>query len=104
MGCDCSGFIQTVYALHGYRLPRDVSQQAECGAAVDSRAAVRCGDLGFFSRGTSGVSHVGMFISPHRIIHSSGWVRIETVDDEGIQTGTGRECSHRLCFIRRIAG
>jgi len=46
-GFDCSGFIQTIFRVHGYALPRDVYQQWKVGQAVD-RKDVEPGDLLFF--------------------------------------------------------
>jgi hypothetical protein len=47
-GTDCSGFVQAVYRLHGFLLPRDSCQQAEIGGLVDAGPgleACRPGDL-----------------------------------------------------------
>src|SRR5918992_5652549 len=33
-GADCSGFVQTIYGLHGIALQRDASQQATAGASL----------------------------------------------------------------------
>ena len=34
-GADCSGLVQTIFGLHGIALPRDASQQAGIGAAIE---------------------------------------------------------------------
>ncbi|OYV73272.1 MAG: hypothetical protein B7Z72_02880, partial [Gemmatimonadetes bacterium 21-71-4] len=49
-GADCSGFAQTVFALHGAPLPRDAWQQAGAGAAsAHGFMALELGELAFFS-------------------------------------------------------
>src|SRR5690606_10147349 len=34
-GIDCSGFVQLVYKVHAFKLPRDAYQQAEHGTVLD---------------------------------------------------------------------
>ena len=51
LGFDCSGLTKTVYAQHGYLLPRDASQQALIGNHVEtdkSLVNLNKGDLLFF--------------------------------------------------------
>ncbi|HSJ07395.1 MAG TPA: C40 family peptidase [Longimicrobiales bacterium] len=87
-GMDCSGFTKTVYFMNGIILPRDASQQVNAGAMVDDRGEfghLRPGDLLFFGRPASGadperVVHVGMWIGDGRFIHSSGRVRVNSMD------------------------
>ena len=62
-GCDCSGFVQRIFALHGVRLPRDAWQQATTGAQVDGDASAphQEADLLFFTdREDRRVTHVGI--------------------------------------------
>jgi cell wall-associated NlpC family hydrolase len=72
-GADCSGLVQTVFALHGKQLPRDASQQAESGedAGTDATgAALEAGDLLFFSdRDDKRVTHVGIATGDKRMVH-----------------------------------
>lgn len=70
-GADCSGFVQTVFALHGTQLPRDASQQAETGSDAGSDlAALDTGDLLFFSdRDDRRVTHVGVAMGDKRMAH-----------------------------------
>ena len=45
--------------------------------------------------------HVGILLNDHEIIHASGNVRIDKIDEEGItHTGTGIR-THTLKTIRR---
>lgn len=66
-GADCSGFAQTVFAVHGIALPRDSSQQALIGVDADGRAA---GDLLFFSEREDGrITHVAISLGPDEFAH-----------------------------------
>ncbi len=73
-GCDCSGFVQAVCALHGVMLPRDAWQQALVGTSVGSTPSAThlAGDLLFFSDcDDRHVTHVGIAIDGGRMVHSS---------------------------------
>ncbi|MBN2417324.1 C40 family peptidase [bacterium] len=84
-GVDCSGFVQTVYKIHGIQLRRDADQQAEQGRAVsmeDNLVYLKPGDLLFFGSNPERISHVGMYIGDSYFIHSSGLVRINSFDPD----------------------
>ena len=84
LGTDCSGFIQTVFAIQGIRLPRDAREQALCGRRLEQHEISAPGDLAFFSNSEGKVIHVGIILTPNTIIHPSGSVRIDTIDNQGI--------------------
>lgn len=69
-GFDCSGFVQYVFKLNGITLPRVSKQQWTVGTWV-SRSNLRTGDLVFFQTGSSGVSHLGIYIGNNQFIHAS---------------------------------
>lgn len=72
-GVDCSGFVQSVYWVHGVALPRDSDMQAQVGAEVDPRpdfSALRPGDLLFFAERTR-VNHVVLSLGGAHVIHAS---------------------------------
>jgi len=101
-GIDCSGFSQAVYKLAGLRIRRDAAQQAEQGDTVNFLPEVKTGDLAFFDNAEGRIVHVGVILSPDRIIHASGRVRIDPIDDQGIyNTDLGRY-THRLRIIKRF--
>ena len=87
-GCDCSGFVQRVFRLHGVGLPRDAWQQASIGTTVsdDSAAPHHAGDLLFFTdRDDRRVTHVGIALGNARMVHSSltrGGVAIDQMDGD----------------------
>jgi cell wall-associated NlpC family hydrolase len=101
MGVDCSGFVQTVFKVHGIKLLRDAYQQAEQGNLVDDLQLAKEGDIAFFQNENGRVTHVGILMSPGRIIHAAGKVRIDKIDNEGIITETEKR-THKLHSVRRM--
>jgi len=70
-GFDCSGFVRYVFAhAIGMQLPRNSAAQFLAGLKV-KRADMQPGDLVFFrTHGKRRISHVGIYISNGRFIHS----------------------------------
>lgn len=83
---DCSGFVKTVYFMGGIILARDASLQFLHGKEIDpsSLSNLEPGDLLFFGRQTSSgvkrITHVGFYLGDTKVIHSSGRVRINSLD------------------------
>lgn len=101
-GIDCSGFTQMIFRLTGYHLKRDASQQVKQGSEVISLGESSPGDLAFFSNEQGAVTHVGLILPDHKIIHASGFVRIDTLDEQGIRDAGNGMLTHSLSAIRRI--
>jgi hypothetical protein len=101
-GIDCSGLTQIVFKYVNIRLARDASQQVEQGKVVDFIHESQAGDLAFFENDKGKVTHVGIVLSPTEILHSSGQVRIDKLDHQGIFNEERNEYSHRLRVIKRI--
>ncbi len=70
-GADCSGLVQSTFALHGLQLPRDAWQQAELGFdAGRDIGELHPADLLFFSdRPDKRVTHVGIALGERRMVH-----------------------------------
>ncbi|HUH72897.1 MAG TPA: C40 family peptidase [Chitinophagales bacterium] len=107
VGIDCSGFVQIVFLINGIQLPRDAYQQAEIGKIIPINEC-RVGDLAFFSQSSEKITHVGIIYDVTsqgiKIIHSSAFVRIDSLDEKGISyTNLQNELvySHHLKFIKR---
>ena len=62
-----------------------------------------CGDLAFFDNEQGKITHVGILLSPHQIIHASAVVRIDPIDQAGIVSSTTGLRTHQLRTIRRLA-
>ena len=105
MGIDCSGFTQVVYAAMGVNLLRNAREQITQGEVVPSLAEAQPGDLAFFDHAdrdpkATNISHVGLLLDKERIIHCSGCVHIDTIDEQGIHLADG-ELTHHLVAIKR---
>lgn len=100
-GIDCSGFVQNVFRLLDYNLPRDAYQQAELGAVVsyEERQAL---DLAFFINVKGKIHHVGIVTENGDIIHASGQVRTDALLPSGIYNAAAEQQTHQLHEIRRI--
>lgn len=100
-GIDCSGFVQTVYSLNGFSLPRDASQQINKGVCIESIENAQPTDLLFFEKNGK-ITHVGIYMGNNKIIHASGKVRIDKIDNKGIYNEEFAHYTHNLAGIRRI--
>lgn len=100
-GIDCSGYVQAVFKLHGTKLLRDASQQAEQGLNIKSLQEARLGDLAFFKNTEGRVVHVGILLNNKQIIHASGKVKIDSIYEDGIYSEELKRYTHTLHSIRR---
>ncbi len=101
-GIDCSGLVQVVYRITGIDLPRDASQQALTGSTVEFIDHIKPGDLAFFDNEEGAITHVGIIGANNTIIHSSGFVRIDKFDHQGIFNILTNKYSHKLRVIKRV--
>lgn len=99
-GVDCSGFVQVNYKMMGIDLPRDAWQQAQEGKTIKKLKDAVCGDLAFFDDKEE-IVHVGILLGNDQIIHSSGKVRIDSIDKKGIINSDTGNRSHSLRVIKR---
>lgn len=102
LGMDCSGFTQVVMSLFGRLLKRNASEQATQGEEVASLVQAKAGDLAFFDHEDGRISHVGIVIDAERIIHCSGRVKVEKIDNTGIYNAERGEYTHHLVTLRRV--
>ena len=102
MGMDCSGFTQVIMSLFGKALLRNASEQVTQGKAVNELKKAQAGDLVFFDHEDGKISHVGIVIDAERVIHCSGRVKVEKLDEKGIFNAETGEYSHHLTQIRRV--
>jgi cell wall-associated NlpC family hydrolase len=101
-GLDCSGFVQQVYKMFDIRLLRDAHLQADQGKSVPGLKEARIGDAAFFHNDAGRIIHVGILLSNTEIIHASGKVRIDNIDEEGIINKETGKRTHHLTCIRRM--
>ncbi|MDX9881909.1 MAG: C40 family peptidase [Prolixibacteraceae bacterium] len=101
-GVDCSGFVQVIYKMVGVKLPRDASQQVYFGKALSFVEETLPGDLAFFDDDEGNIVHVGIIWARNKIIHASGKVRIDNVDQFGIFNVDTRQYSHKMRVMKRV--
>ena len=104
-GADCSGLVQSVFALHGVPLPRDAWQQARAGRdAGRDLLATTPGDLLFFSdRPDAHITHVAIGLGDRRLVHLAlgrGGYAVERLDGE--RDDYVRKLERRFLFARSV--
>jgi gamma-D-glutamyl-L-lysine dipeptidyl-peptidase len=103
-GADCSGMLQSIFALHGVHLLRDAWQQATQGVVVEGGIeSALPGDLLFFTDREDGhITHVAMATGNSRAVHIAlgrGGHSIESFERPDDYT---RALAGRFRFARRI--
>jgi cell wall-associated NlpC family hydrolase len=81
VGFDCSGLVQAAYLVAGVSLPRVAQDQFDAGPQLPSGTPLLPGDLVFFGQGPTTVTHVGLVVSPGRMVdapHTGADVREES--------------------------
>jgi gamma-D-glutamyl-L-lysine dipeptidyl-peptidase len=101
-GIDCSGLTQLIAKICGIDIPRDASQQADCGNLVSFVEEAEVGDFAFFDDDEGNIIHIGILLSKDQILHASGKVRIDAFDHHGIFNKNTNKYSHKLRFIKQI--
>jgi cell wall-associated NlpC family hydrolase len=104
MGIDCSGFTQVVFRANGINLMRDACQQAEQGETIQFEN-IRNEDLGFFQNKEQKIIHVGILFKEDKklkIIHASGKVRIDLLDEKGIFNEETQSYTHNFHSVKRV--
>ena len=108
LGMDCSGLTQVLMSLMGVQILRNASEQATQGQPVASLKDAQPCDLVFFDK-HGRVTHVGILLTQDTVLHCSGRVKVEKIDEEGIVSSENNtlyhvgDHTHHLCAIRRFA-
>ncbi len=90
-GVDCSGLVKTAFLASALILPRNASDQAKCGIAVDFTTPhlLQPADLLFFSPEdepeSDRITHVGIYDGAGLYVHSSGRVRVNSFDPGSVR-------------------
>jgi hypothetical protein len=111
MGMDCSGFTQTIMSLFGHSLRRNAGEQVTQGKRIQSLKNAHAGDLVFFDHEDGRISHVGIILQSAiinqqpaiTVVHCSGRVKVEKLDETGIFSIEQSGYTHHLVAIRRLA-
>ncbi len=102
MGIDCSGLVQNSFRMSGIFLPRDSGEQAMMGETVNLIHEAEAGDIAFFDNEEGMITHTGIIIENQQIIHSSGYVKIDFLDQQGIFNKPTQKYTHKLRTIKKI--
>lgn len=102
-GIDCSGLVQIAFKVAGVKLPRDAWQQAEKGELVNHISNAKPGDVAFFENANGKIIHTGIILAENKIIHASGKVRVDRMNEQGIINSETLIQSHKLATIRRFS-
>ena len=100
-GIDCSGLSQLAARLTGIFLPRDASDQVDCGDLVDWELR-EADDLAFFENNDGRITHVAILVTCDSVVHASGEVRVDLLTRKGIVHAEIGGLTHRLNCIRRL--
>jgi len=101
LGMDCSGLTQVSASINGFQLPRDASDQALLGEEEFLSLSLP-GDLAFFANPEGRIVHVGLVFGQNKILHASGSVRLDDLDERGIYNKELKKYTHQLHSIKRI--
>ncbi len=104
-GIDCSGLVMLVYKLHGIYLPHNAQDQSVFGNSVDFLPQVQMGDIAYFENEEGFITHVGLVLNEHEILHATenyGGVTIDNIDNEGIVSKSSGKRTHKLKVIKRL--
>jgi hypothetical protein len=102
LGIDCSGLVQVAALICGRQLTRNARQQIVFGEQVSFLAEAMPGDVAFFDHDDGHISHVGILLNDHQILHASGEVHIAPIDNYGIKSAKTGKYTHALRVIKRI--
>ena len=108
LGMDCSGLTQVLLSLMGVQILRNASEQATQGTSVETLRDAQPCDLVFFDK-KGRVTHVGILLTNDTVLHCSGRVKVEKIDEEGIVSSENYtlyrvgDHTHHLHSIKRFA-
>jgi len=101
-GFDCSGLTQFLCRVAGKEIPRDSAEQSAVGETLSFISEAKAGDLAFFDNAEGVIHHVGMMTGNNRIIHASGAIRIDRIDQQGIFNEKLGRYTYKLRVVKRI--
>jgi len=100
-GIDCSGLSQLYFKSFGYNLPRDAKDQQSAGNLIDLQE-LREDDLLFFQNPAGKITHVAIALNAQEVIHASGRVRKDRIDQGDIWNDELQEITHKFHSACRI--
>ena len=102
LGVDCSGFVQVIFKMMGIDLLRDARLQVDQGMEIRKLQDAQCGNVAFFRNRKRKITHVGILLGQTQVIHASGRVRIDAIDEKGIINADTGKRTHTLVALRKL--
>jgi len=109
LGIDCSGFIQTLFVISGYAMPRDSRQQYELAAPFITDLKdidhAQSGDLVFFKNPEGRIVHVGLYVTDGCMIHAGPNLRVNCFAPKWAKRvlfSYDQRLAERFCGVVRI--
>lgn len=84
-GADCSGFVMSVFANFGYKLPRVAAAQYQASQQREI-SQMEVGDLVFYG---AGIYHVALYIGNGKVVHALNANKGIVITDYDYETPTG---------------
>ena len=84
-GADCSGFVMSVFANFGYKLPRVAAAQYQASQQKEI-SQMEVGDLVFYGEG---IYHVALYIGNGKVVHALNANKGIVIMDYDYETPTG---------------
>jgi hypothetical protein len=100
-GIDSGGLIQMSFKICGYKLPRSVEEQMNCGKVVSEFNQAMPGDL-IFLRKSDRELISSILVSDEKVILVGGYTHQEQIDLKGIKAPGQKKHSMTIECIRRI--
>jgi len=101
-GLDCSALVQLAFKSVNILLPRDASLQVNFGTQIDFAPEWQVGDVAFFDNEEGKIIHTGIICGKDKILHASGFVRVDMLDSTGIYNKELEQYTHKLRIVKRI--
>ncbi|MDN3669739.1 NlpC/P60 family protein [Echinicola jeungdonensis] len=98
-GIGSGSFIQLVFKISGYSVPKFISQLVDAGRPVSAEKAYP-GDLVIFGNEKDIPHHAGIYLGDNRVIHVSGKVKEDLIKLNGDAIGKPNSPTHRVLDIR----
>ncbi|UCS95383.1 C40 family peptidase [Echinicola marina] len=100
-GIGSGSFIQLVYKMAGYMVPKFISQFIDAGKEV-SYTEIQLGDIVIFGNSKDIPHHAGIYVGENQVIHVRGKVRVDAVRLDGTKMAKNNSPLYQVLKIRRL--
>ncbi|MFM2394520.1 MAG: hypothetical protein RLZZ546_2502 [Bacteroidota bacterium] len=102
-GMDRHCIVQMIFKCAGKKLIGNLDQMYQSIVhSVDFIELSKPGDIAFFIDKHENISHIGIILSDHLVLHMQEKVRIDKIDHEGIYNIDLRKYTYKLKMIGRV--